>query len=125
MRIPGPVLRHRRSCPGRRGAVPVRQVLHRPVRFHIVLVRHNRPVAHVHVLEIRIVLQRHGLLHGRRGYLQHHRCQLTVRRRMYAGLHTEGRTAADAQLAMISGDDEIGGYMTDDMAEGLNIYWGG
>lgn len=71
MRISGPVLRHRRPGSGRRGAVPVRQVLHRPVRFHIVLVRNDRPVAHVHVLAIGIVLQRYGLQYGRRGDLQH------------------------------------------------------
>lgn len=71
MRISGPVLRHRRPGPGCRGAVPVRQVLHRPVRFHIVLVRNDRPVAHVHVLAIGIVLQRYGLQYGRRGDLQY------------------------------------------------------
>ena len=97
MRLPGTMLRHRRPGPGHPGAVPVRQMLHRAVRVHPVFVRDHRPIAHVHVPAVGILLRRDGLQHGRWGDLQHRGREHPVRRGLYAGVHTKERSVADAR----------------------------
>lgn len=97
MRLPGTVLRHRRPGIGHPGIVPVRQMLHRTVCVHPVFVCYDRPIAHVHVPEVGILLQRDGMQHGRWDDIQHRGRQRNVRRGLYAGVHTEERTVADAR----------------------------